>query len=226
MRHLIVGRTSHLGQDLTELLIQRGDDVVGTSRQADRFADIACDVRSSDDVKNAVDSAAQRLGGIDSLIYLAGYNADMRTEHLSEEHFRNAAEVNMTGAFRFAQCVLSRDAPCCVTFVGTANALRGSAGQAAYATTKAALIGLTRSLAAEFGPRGRRVNLVAPGYFVGGLTDGLSDGFKARLAREIPLRRLARIREISATVAFIAGPESSYMNGSIVYADGGLAMGH
>lgn len=226
MRHLIVGRTSCLGLDLTEVLGARGDAVVGTSRNPVLGSDIKCDVRSTGEVTTAVLEAERQMGGVDSLVYLAGQAPSSRTEKLEEATFMDTMDINTVGAFRFAKAVLSRSAPCCITFVGTSNALRGSAGQAAYATSKAGLLGLTRSLAAEFGPRDRRVNLVAPGYFSGGLTNALSDAMKGRIEQSIPARRLAKTREITEVIAFAASPASSYMNGSIIYVDGGLAMGH
>lgn len=226
MKHLIVGRTSALGADLTDVLRERGDTVIGAVRRPVDTLDVRCDVRSDADVASSVEEATRLFGEIDSLIYLPGTAPDGRTEKVSDDQFSDALDVNTTGAFRFAKSVLARDTPCCVTFVGTTNALRGSAGQAAYASSKAALLGLTRSLAAEFGPRGKRVNLVAPGYFSAGLTDALPTSLKERLERGIPIRRFAETREVSNVVAFAASEQSSYMNGSVIYVDGGLGMGH
>ncbi|MVU81312.1 SDR family oxidoreductase [Nocardia sp. ET3-3] len=227
MNHLIIGGSSALGRVVVKQLSARGDAIVATSRMPEPDQ-VLCDVTSENQVADAIATATARLGSLDSVIYLPGFSADGSSTSLATELMVTSLEINTIGAFRVAREALRAAGthPCALTFVGTTNALRGVAGQAAYTAGKAALLGLARSLAGEFGPRGHRINVVAPGYIDGGLTVGLTPRNREQIERIIPLRRFADMEEIANVIAFVASSKSTYLNGAVIYADGGLAMGH
>jgi 3-oxoacyl-[acyl-carrier protein] reductase len=106
--------------------------------------------------------------------------------------------------------------------ISSAVALRGNAGQAAYAASKAGILGMTRALAREVGSRGITVNAVCPGYLQTELTAEISDEAKRMLVENTPLGRPARLEEIAAVVRFLMSDEASYVNGAVVAVDGGL----
>jgi 3-oxoacyl-[acyl-carrier protein] reductase len=106
--------------------------------------------------------------------------------------------------------------------ISSVNALRGHAGAALYSGTKAALDGLTRSLARELGPRGIRVNSVAPGYFESEMTRNFTTEQRSAIVRRTPLGRLVTVSDVVAVVRFLAGPESALITGQTLVVDGGL----
>ena len=101
---------------------------------------------------------------------------------------------------------------------------RGNAGQANYAAAKAGLIGFTKSLARELGPRGVRVNAVAPGYVVTDMTAELPENMKEQILNSTPLGRLASPEEIASVIAFLASPAAAYITGAVIPVDGGLGI--
>src|SRR6185312_13998766 len=145
----------------------------------------------------------ERLGRIDVLINNAGIAVEgilstMRTSDIVE-----AVEVNLTAALVLAQAcsrLMLRQGSGCIVNISSVNATRGHPGVAVYSATKAALDGLTRSLARELGPRNIRVNSVAPGYFQSEMVESLAEDQIQRIARRTPLGRLAHIDEVAEAV--------------------------
>jgi 3-oxoacyl-[acyl-carrier protein] reductase len=110
----------------------------------------------------------------------------------------------------------------CIVNISSVNAIRGHKGVAVYSATKAALDGLTRSLARELGPRQIRVNSIAPGYFDSEMTDGMDEKKKQQIVRRTPLGRLARIDEIANAVHFLTSDQASFITGQTLVVDGGI----
>jgi len=106
--------------------------------------------------------------------------------------------------------------------VASAAALRGNAGQAAYSASKAGLVGMTKSLAREVGGRGITVNAVCPGFVATRMTEPQSEEIRQRYIDMTPAGRFGSLEEVAAVIAFLAGPEASYVNGATIAVDGGL----
>ncbi|MGO8891360.1 MAG: SDR family oxidoreductase, partial [Streptosporangiaceae bacterium] len=111
-------------------------------------------------------------------------------------------------------------------FISSVVGMYGSAGQANYASSKAGLVGLARSLARELGSRGITSNVVAPGFVDSDMTANLSEERKNAIKAAVPLGRYAVAAEVAATVVFLAGPDAGYITGAVIPVDGGLGMGH
>jgi 3-oxoacyl-[acyl-carrier protein] reductase len=110
----------------------------------------------------------------------------------------------------------------CIINISSIAGIRGRTGVVVYSATKAGLDGMTRSLARELGPRGIRVNSVAPGYFESEMVNGLDEAVKARITRRTPLGRLATVDDIAAVVLFMMSPSASFITGQTIVVDGGL----
>jgi 3-oxoacyl-[acyl-carrier protein] reductase len=138
-------------------------------------------------------------------------------------------QVNLTGNILLARRAaksLMKNRHGSIIFVGSVLGMSGSAGSSVYASTKSGLIGLTRSLARELGPRNVTVNLVAPGYVNTDMTKDLPKEFKDVVVSQTPLGRIAEPSEIAELVAFLASEKARYITGAIIPVDGGLGMGN
>jgi 3-oxoacyl-[acyl-carrier protein] reductase len=148
---------------------------------------------------------------------------------MSEDAFAEVLDTNLTGAYRVAKRAvrgMMRMRRGRLIFISSVVGLYGSAGQANYASSKAGLVGLARSLARELGSRGITSNVIAPGFVDSDMTANLSEERKAAILGAVPLGRYAVTAEIAAAVAFLAGPDAGYITGAVIPVDGGLGMGH
>jgi 3-oxoacyl-[acyl-carrier protein] reductase len=195
------------------------------SRRRQHFCWSELDGRDHEGLSTFVREVGERLGRIDVLVNNAGIAMEgvlptMRTRDIVE-----VIEINLTAAVVLAQACsrfMLRQGSGCIVNVSSVHAIRGHAGVAVYSATKAALDGLTRSLARELGPRQIRVNSVAPGYFESDMVSDMPQEQKQRIARRTPLGRLARIDEVANVIHFLTSDQASFITGQTLVVDGGI----
>ena len=185
------------------------------------------DVSDPQQANELVDAAMKEFGGVDILVNNAGITRDGLLLRMSDADFDAVLSINLAGAFH---CMRAACRPMMkqrfgrIINISSVVGLRGNAGQANYAASKAGLIGMSKSVAKELAGRGITVNCVAPGFIRTAMTDGLTDAVKQKLLGEIPAARLGEAEEVAAAVAFFAGEGAEYLTGQVLCVDGGMAM--
>jgi 3-oxoacyl-[acyl-carrier protein] reductase len=189
----------------------------------------AFDVAQSAAVADAIKAIGKDHGGLDILVNNAGVAINGLLMRFSDEQWARTINTNLSGAFhctRAAATLLlkAKDAGRIINITSVVGEM-GNGGQAAYAASKAGLIGLTLSTARELASRGVTCNAVAPGYIETDMTaEHLPEAQRAKLLEQIPLGRIGRAEDVADTVAFLAGPEAAYVTGQVLRVNGGLRM--
>ncbi len=193
---------------------------------ADAFA-VKADVSREEDANALIRAAVERLGGIDILVNNAGVTRDNLIIQLTDEEFDAVLDTNLKGAFH---CMRAACRPMMkqrfgrIVNLSSVVGVRGNAGQANYAASKAGLIGLSKSVARELSSRGITVNCVAPGFIETDMTAALSDTVKEKLLSQIPMARLGLPEDVAEAVLFLASDQAGYITGQVLLVDGGMAI--
>lgn len=187
----------------------------------------AADVSVRREVEDMVHSVEQTLGPVTLLVNNAGISSQEQFQDLSDEAWERYFAVNVSGARNTILAVLPHmlsEKAGCIVNLSSIWGLRGASCEVAYACTKSALVGLTRSLAMELAPSGIRVNAVAPGCIETDMMRALGEETCRVLAEETPLGRLGTPEEVAQAVVFLASPQASFITGQILTADGGFTV--
>ena len=220
-RVIVTGAAGGIGRAIVSALEASGCTVAA--------CDVAqFDVRDRDAVVAGVASAVAELDGCDAVVAGAGIvDTIHRAERFSDAEWRKDMETNLYGAFYVVQAAFdalvdSGDGR--VVLISSAAAETGIPGQVAYGASKAGLVGMARTLAAEWAPRGIRCNVVMPGFIatpkVLAMPERLQDGLRAA----IPLRRFGATEELAGVVSFLLSPAAAYITGAVLRVDGGFGL--
>ena len=186
---------------------------------------VRLDTLDESSVKQAFEEVTATLGPVTGLVNNAGFSQDGLLLKYPMATYDRIMNTNVRGAFLASQAAMRgmlRARWGRIVNMSSAVALRGNAGQTAYAASKTALVGFTKSLAREIGGKGITVNAICPGLVDTDMTSHLTEPARAVYVEQTPLGRTARLEEVAAVVRFLMSEEASYVNGAVIPVDGGL----
>ncbi|MCI2416691.1 3-oxoacyl-ACP reductase FabG [Saccharopolyspora sp. K220] len=229
---LVTGGNRGIGREIARTFAAAGHRVAITYRSeqpADDFLAVRADVTVPDDVAELFQRVEAEQGPVEVLVSNAGITRDNVLPRLSDADFDDVVNTNLTGAFRVVRRASRRMLAAKwgrIIFVSSMIGFLGAPGQSNYGASKSGLLGLTRSLAWEFGGRGITANLVAPGLIDTDMSARLPEARREDLLRMTAMRRTGSPAEVAAVVAFLASDAASYVTGATVPVSGGFAMGY
>jgi NAD(P)-dependent dehydrogenase (short-subunit alcohol dehydrogenase family) len=238
---IVTGASSGLGVAFAEACAQAGADVVLAARRADklgatadlvsaagrRVLSVQTDVTDPDQCQAMVDAAMAEFGHVDVLVNNAGIGTAVPATRETPEEFRAVVDVNLHGSYWAAQACAKVMQPgsSIVNISSILGLTTAGLPQAAYSASKAAIVGLTRDLAQQWGSRkGIRVNAIAPGFFKSEMTDQYKPDYLESLSARFVLPRMGDPAELAATLVWLASPAAGYVTGQTIAVDGGVTI--
>jgi len=236
---LVTGASRGIGQAISLILGKNGATVIGTATSesgADAISrtfqehkisgkGFALNVTENDQIENLMKSISDEFGSVDILVNNAGITRDNLLMRMKDDEWNDIMVTNLASVYKMSKAVLrgmmKKKNGRIISIASVVGAM-GNAGQTNYSAAKAGIMGFTKSLAREVGPRGITVNAIAPGFIKTDMTDALPEEQKEFLANQIPLGRLGTVDEIAESVLFLAGESGSYITAQTLHVNGGM----
>jgi len=236
---LITGASRGIGQAISLILGKNGATVIGTATsesgadsisktfQANNISGkgLALNVTKNDQIENLMNFISDEFGSVDILVNNAGITRDNLLMRMKDDEWNDIMNTNLASVYKMSKAVLrgmmKKKSGRIISIASVVGAM-GNAGQTNYSAAKAGIMGFTKSLAREVGPRGITVNAIAPGFIKTDMTDALPDEQKEFLANQIPLGRLGTVDEIAESVLFLAGDSGAYITAQTLHVNGGM----
>jgi 3-oxoacyl-[acyl-carrier protein] reductase len=235
---LVTGATGGIGGAIAQALHAQGATVAisGTRREAldsiaaklsERVHVLPCNLSEAAAVDVLVPSAEQAMGGLDILIANAGITRDNLFVQLRDEDWDDVIKVNLTATFRLARAatkLMMRKRFGRIIAITSVVGVTGNSGQGNYAASKAGIIGMIKSLAAEYAKRNVTANCIAPGFIKTPMTDALNEKQREGILARVPAARLGTPEDIAAAAVYLSSNEAAYVTGQTIHINGGMAM--
>ncbi len=236
---LVTGATGGIGASVAKTLHAAGATVAISGTRAAvleelkaslggaRVHVVPCNLASVEDVEKLVPAAEVAMGGLDILVNNAGITRDGLAMRMKDEDWQAVLDVNLTAAFRLSRAAMKlmmKKRWGRIVSITSVVGVTGNPGQANYVASKAAIIGMSKSMAQELASRNITVNCVAPGFIASPMTDALNDKQKEAILGRIPAGRMGTGDEIAAAVLYLASQEAAYVTGQTLHVNGGMAM--
>ena len=235
---LVTGATGGIGGAVAKALHAQGATVSisGTRREvldklaselSERVHVVPCNLGDSAEVEALVPAAEQAMGGLDILVANAGITRDNLFVQLRDEDWDEVISVNLTATFRLARAatkLMMRKRFGRIIAITSVVGVTGNPGQANYTASKAGLIGLIKTLGAEYARRNVTANCIAPGFIKTPMTDALNEKQREAILARVPAGRLGTPEDVAAAAVYLASNEAAYVTGQTIHVNGGMAM--
>jgi 3-oxoacyl-[acyl-carrier protein] reductase len=235
---LVTGATGGIGSAIARALHQQGATVAisGTRRAVldelagalkERAHVLSCNLADKDEVEALVPKAEETMGKLDILVANAGVARDNLLVQLRDEDWDQVVAVNLTATFRLARAAvrsMMRRRFGRIIGITSVVGITGNPGQANYTASKAGMIGMIKSIAAEYAKRGVTANLIAPGFIATAMTEKLNEKQREAILVRVPAGRLGTGADVAAAAVFLASDEAGYVTGQTLHVNGGMAM--
>ena len=188
---------------------------------------LPCNLSDAEAVDALPKQAAEAMGAVDILVNNAGITRDQIFMRMSDDEWQSVLDVNLTSTMRLCRGAMRPMMKARwgrIINISSIVGATGNPGQVNYAASKAGMVGMTKSIAAEVASRGITANAVAPGFIATAMTDKLTDDQKDKINAQIPAARMGSADEIAAAVLYLASPEAGYVTGTTLHVNGGMAM--
>lgn len=239
---VITGSARGIGRAIAEKLAEAGANIVVSDITAEtgevtakeisekynvKTIFVEANVTKEEDNVKLVDKAIETFGSLDIMVNNAGITKDGLFMRMSESDFARVVDINLKGAFLGAHAAylkMMKQRSGTIINMASVIGLTGNLGQANYAASKAGLIGMTKSIAAEAAKRGVRCNAIAPGYIRSEMTDILKEDVKQAILDKVPMGTMGTTEDVANAVLFLSSDLSSYITGKTITVDGGMVM--
>ncbi|MBI5056578.1 MAG: 3-oxoacyl-[acyl-carrier-protein] reductase [Nitrospirae bacterium] len=238
---LITGAAQGIGKSIALAMAKEGADIGVTDvniESAEKTAQeimalgvksiaLKLDVSKQSEVTGCFEAFVKAVGALDILVNNAGITKDNVLLRMKEEDWDAVMNINLKGSFlccKEAVKIMAKQRSGKIISISSVVAFMGNPGQANYSSSKAGLIGLTKTIAKEYASRGVRANAVAPGFIQTAMTDVLTDAVKDEMKRAIPLGQFGTPEDVANAVIFLASRESDYITGQVLHINGGMYM--
>lgn len=239
---VVTGATRGIGRAIVLMLAQEGAHIVFTYLKSTSEAEslmhetgqlgskaigLPMDVRDFQNAKELIDKAKTTFGGLDILVNNSGIVRDKALMMMSQEEWHDVINTNLNGTFnvtRAAIVTMLKQKSGNIINITSVSGIIGLARQTNYASSKAGLIGFTKSLAREVSAYGIRVNAIAPGFIESEMLAGLTLEYRAKMIESIPLGRFGQVRDVANAAKFLLSDAANYITGQVMVVDGGLAI--
>ena len=236
---IVTGASRGIGKAIAKQLSNEGCIVALVARDETALASVqseieqdggvatihVCDLAQAGSITAVIDSVIETQGRLDILVNNAGMTRDGLMLRMTDDDFESVINVNLRSVFeacRAAARPMMKGRFGRIVNITSVTGISGNAGQANYASAKAGLVGLTKTIAKEFGSKGITANAIAPGYIETDMTAKLNEDIRKGVEKMVPLRRYGQPEEIASAVAFLVSEGGGYLTGQVLVVDGGL----
>ena len=234
---LITGASGGIGNDLVKKFVSLGANVLGTGTKAEKLDLIKkkypnikvkkFDISEHSRIEEFIENVNLELGGLDILINNAGTNIDNLSLRMKDEEWKKVIDINLTSTFLLSKNAIKKmlkNKFGRIVNITSVVGHTGNLGQSNYAASKAAIIGMSKSLAIEYAKKNITINCVSPGFIKSQMTDNISDNMKDFLSSRIPMSKLGTGEDVANSVAFLSSDAASYITGETIHVNGGMYM--
>jgi 3-oxoacyl-[acyl-carrier protein] reductase len=235
---LVTGATGGIGKTLVQKFVSLEGNVLATGTKTEKldalkkeFPNINIlkfDISDHSKIEEFIENVASQLVGLDILVNNAGINMDNLSLRMKDDEWKKVIDLNLGSTFflcKYGIKKMLKNKYGRIVNITSIVGHTGNLGQSNYAASKAAIVGMSKSLAIEYAKKNITINCVSPGFIQSKMTDGIVESIKAVLTSRIPMARLGKGEDVANTVAFLTSDAASYITGQTIHVNGGMYMG-